>query len=139
MFIRMVELRARLIQSVRIDVESGGAQRARAPAVPEKVRVLSADYVLSKPGTTESMVLWPCTESGLYRVVFDVFDGFLIVLRISDIAVEIVQHPELTASPETLICFMRCDGFEGLHNVRQDIVLESRNQKMNMIGHYDPA
>jgi hypothetical protein len=52
----------------------------------------------TEPGTTESIVFWPGAESRPYWIIFNVLDSFLVVLSISDVAIEIVRHPELPTS-----------------------------------------
>jgi hypothetical protein len=93
---------------------------------------------MAKPGAAERPILRVFTQASFHGIIFNVSHRFREVFGISNVAVEIVRHPEPTLAPEEVVGFVRCKRFEGLHELGQIDGLESRQQIVNMIRHHNP-
>src|SRR5436309_5534851 len=100
--------------------------RARAPALP----VFALLFLSTEPGAAEWPVFRAFTQPCFHGIVLDVSHGLQEVFGVSDITIKVIQHPELPASVEDSISFVRGDGFKRLHNVSESVVLKSGREEM---------
>src|SRR5438270_11419761 len=80
------------------------------PALP----VFAVLFLFSgaEPSTAKLPVFRTLAQSCFHRIVLDVTQGFRKVLGGSNIAIKIIQHPELTISFEDSIRSVRGNGFD---------------------------
>ena len=61
------------------------------------------------------------------------------MFSISNISIEIIQHPKLTMSFENSIRFVRSNGSERLHYLSERDLFKPRRKHVNVIGHDYPC
>jgi hypothetical protein len=111
--------------------------RARAPALPVFTGLVL--FSSAEPGTGKWPVFGMLAQSCFHWIVLDVTHGLREVLRIPDVTIKIIQHPELSFSVKDSIGLVRGDGLEGVHNSCQRVVFKPGRQQVNVIRHDDPC
>ena len=101
------------------------------------------------PGVAGKMPAFSCTaklpvlrcdaQSGLDRIVLDIPEDPVKMVRVADVSIKRLAHPECAFASENLITLRRRVRLERVHYLYKFIAWLWSEQYVNVIWHHDPG